>query len=61
MAKIELISCDSGDWEVLKVNGEVYNDGHSTPVHVWINLLSELGNAITTKTISDENMKNGEY
>jgi hypothetical protein len=59
--KIELISCEGGDWEVLKVDGKVRFDGHSIREHEWIELLTEIGADVTTRTISDEAMEMGEY
>lgn len=60
---IELITCDSGDWEILRMNlGEDFAyEGHSIPNGVWIKLLEQLGYMVETNCISDENMENGEY
>ena len=60
---IELISCESGDWEILTVNyGEDFQaSGHSISNWDWIRLLSILGFEVDKKEISDEDMENGEY
>ena len=59
--KIELTGCDSGDWEVLKLNGEVYDDGHGIATHTWLKLLKELGNEVIETTVTDEDMEEGKF
>jgi hypothetical protein len=59
--KIELINCESGDWEVLKVDGTIYHEGHHIPDFTYHKLLKNLGAKIKNKTISDEDMENGKY
>ena len=60
--KIELITCESGDWKVLKVDGKIYDEGHSIPDFVWVKLLQEkFGVAFEETIISDEDMEMGEY
>jgi hypothetical protein len=56
---IELITCDSGDWDVLKVNGKIFFEGHEIPDHVWLDLL-QTKFAIPCKgyAISDDAMEN---
>jgi len=60
---IELITCKSGDWEVLRMNlGEDFLcDGHSISNQDWIHLLKELGFKVKTRCISDKNMEYGKY
>ena len=60
---IELIKCESGDWEVLRLDlGERFQyEGHSIPNDGWIKLLSILGYKVEAKTISDEDMENHNY
>ena len=60
---IELITCESGDWSVLKVNlGEDFEyQGHSIPDFKWIELLEMLGYKVDYKEISDEDMEEGNY
>ena len=60
---IELISCASGDWKVLRVNlGEDFEyQGHSVPNHEWIRLLESLGYEVEERNISDEDMEFGNY
>ena len=56
---IEVIQCESGDWIVLKVNGEIEYEGHSIPVFVWLNLLNEHANFnVRIRTITNKEMKN---
>ena len=56
---IEYITCKSGDWNVLIVNGEIYEEGHEIPDFIWLKLLSEKFNTIIVNTeISDEDMEN---
>ena len=59
---IELISCEGGDWKVLRVNlGKDFNhEGHEIPDHeqsypfvVWIALLNLLGFEVKELEISD--------
>lgn len=59
--RIKLISCGSGDWEVLMVDNEVFHEGHRIPTHIWMDLLSELGNTAIQQEISDEDMENQVY
>lgn len=60
---IELITCESGDWEVLRTNfGEDFKyEGHSIPDGVWVKLIEQLGYEVETREISDEDMEMGEY
>ena len=60
---IELITCESGDFEVLQVNlGEdFFCEGHRFSNQDWIRLLKELGYPVTKKCLSDENMEYGDY
>lgn len=60
---IELITCESGDWSVLRVNlGEDFKvEGHSLSNWDWIELLNLLGYKVEQKEISDEDMEYGRY
>ena len=60
---IELITCESGDWEVLRVNlGEDFDfSGHSIPNHGWVRLIKMLGYEVEEKEISDEDMEFENY
>ena len=60
---IELITCESGDWEVLRVDlGEDFQEeGHSLSNDDWINLLDLLGYEVQEREISDEDMEYGRY
>jgi hypothetical protein len=55
---VKLITCESGDWEVLEVDGKEWASGHSISVHDWLGLLSEHFDAqIECDCISDEEME----
>lgn len=60
---IELISNESGDWEVLRLDiGEGFHaEGHSISNWDWIELLDVLGYKVEKIEISDEKMENGDY
>lgn len=60
---IELITCQSGDWEVLRINGEddFEQEGHSISNTDWIRLLNYLGYEVKIRCISDEDMENEDY
>jgi hypothetical protein len=57
MKKIEVISCASGDWEVLVVDGKIYYEGHEIPDDVWLLVLKDLGCTTKTREISDRAME----
>ena len=59
--EIEIITCDSGDWEVIKVNNEIYYEGHSTPNDIWVELFEDLGVNVFKTNLSDEDMEYGKY
>lgn len=63
MNEIELITSESGDWAVLRLNGDIYADGHSISDDTWLDLIEEVGNNVTTgkKEVSDEDMEWGRY
>ena len=58
---IRLITNESGDWEVLLLNGEVYEEGHDIPTYTWINLIQDLGYKASVEEVTDEEMENGLY
>ena len=60
---IELITCESGDWSVLRVNfGENFEyQGHNIPDFKWVELLELLEYEVDCKEISDEDMEEGNY
>ena len=39
--EIKYITCESGDWKVLIVNGKLYHEGHDIPEHIWLELLED--------------------
>jgi len=57
----EFITCEAGDWEVLKLNGEIVAEGHSINRHQWVEILKDLGCNFEEREISDEDMEMGEY
>lgn len=55
---VKLIGCESGDWQILEVDGEKWASGHSILDTHWLGLLSEHFDAmIECKIISDEEME----
>lgn len=60
---IQLITCESGDYEVLRVNlGEDYEaSGHSINNHMWINLIEILGYEVEEIEVSDKDMEEVNY
>ena len=55
---VKVINCESGDWQILEVNGVEWASGHSISAHDWLGLLSEhLDCQIAYQTISDEEME----
>jgi hypothetical protein len=60
---LELITCESGDWSVLRIDlseGFEYA-GHDIPDFIWINFIKKLGFNVEYKRISDEDMEEGNY
>jgi hypothetical protein len=60
-AKIEWITCPSGDWEVIKVNGTVVADGHSISPWDIKEMFRSLGHDVIETEVSDEQMEEGDY
>lgn len=59
---IEYITCESGDWYVLKKSGEIIYEGHSVPDYIWLGLLNTTnGVTLTVTALSDEDMQLGTY
>ena len=59
---IQLISSESGDWKVLKVNGVIRYEGHSIAEHEWLELIHKDFTVDCEEIeISDEEMESGEY
>lgn len=58
---IEHITCEGGDYEVLKVNGEVWYEGNSIPSSEWLMLLRTKYACVTSLEITDEQMEQGDY
>ena len=55
---IRLITCESGDWQILEVNGTKWASGHSISEVNWLRLLSEhFGCIIECDCVSDEEME----
>lgn len=57
--KVEFIDCPAGDWTVVKLDGELFAEGHSVNIHMITDLLSRLGVDVLQREISDEDMENG--
>ena len=58
---VKVITCDSGDWEVLKLNNKIIAEGHSLSNIDWFTLLDFLRVLFEKDNISDEDMENGNY
>jgi hypothetical protein len=62
MVNIELISCESGDWEVLKIDDRVLVEGHSIRSRDWVELIKYCFECeVKIEQISDEDMEYGRY
>lgn len=64
MKTVEYITCPSGDWEVLQVDGELFYEGRSVPAEKWLELLGGLYRKraeIIQREVSDESMEYGIY
>ena len=58
MTNIKLTTCESGDWQILEVNGTEWASGHSIAEYDWLELLSEhFDCCIERECISDEEME----
>lgn len=58
---VKLITNESGDWEILSVDGAIFYEGHNIPSHIWLDLLKDMGNETQEEEISDEDMEDGSY
>ena len=61
MEKIELLTSECGDWQVLRIDGEVYDEGHRIDSETWLGLLEKFGVTVSEEWISDEDMEYGRY
>lgn len=59
--KIDYYTCESGDWEVLKVDGIIYTDTHSLSSYHFLKLLEENSCEVTRHELTDEEMEDGIY
>lgn len=63
--KIELITCESGDWQVLRVKTDTDDEqfsGHSIDPYIFLEVIRDyLGCEIETRCISDEDMEMEKY
>lgn len=58
MTNIKLTTCESGDWQILEVNGTEWASGHSVSENDWLELLREHFDCHTEcECISDEEME----
>lgn len=58
MKHVKVTNCESGDWQILEINGVEWASGHSITEHDWLGLLSEHFDAqIECDCISDEEME----
>lgn len=55
---VKVINCESGDWQILEVNGVEWASRQRLTEHDWIGLLSEHFDCmIECQCISDEDME----
>ena len=55
---VKLTTSESGDWQILEVDGVEWASGHSISADDWLGLISEhFGGMIDRATISDEEME----
>lgn len=59
--EVEVITSESGDWVIIKLNGEIVEEGHSIPTNGWLSLLERLDVKTSMKEISDEAMESREF
>ena len=59
--EVEVITSESGDWVIIKLNGEIIEEGHSIPAYGWLSLLERLDVKTSMKEISDEAMESREF
>lgn len=60
--KLDIVTCDSGDWYGLYTNGELEYEGHGLYEWVWIELIEKyqkFNNDVGRYEISDELMEMG--
>jgi len=58
---VELIKGEDGDWEVLKINGNIYFEGHSIHTDSWLEILQDLGVEVSERWLDQKAMENGDY
>lgn len=55
---VKVTNCESGDWQILEIDGVEWASGHRLTEHDWLGLLSEHFDAqIECECISDEEME----
>lgn len=55
---VKLTRCESGDWEILEINGVIWASGHVITSDDWLGLLNEHFDCqIEATCISDEVME----
>lgn len=55
---VKLITCESGDWQILEVDGVEWASGHRITEDDWLELISEhFDGMIERRCISDEEME----
>lgn len=56
--KVKLITCESGDWNIVEVDGKEFVGGHTISDHDWLGILAECFDAdIEVVCISDDEME----
>lgn len=60
---IDYISCPSGDYYILKMDGRIFSEGHSISAGTFLELLADYCEGVTVHFIevSNEDMEEGNY
>ena len=58
---IEHITCEGGDYEVLKFDGEIWYEGNSIPSYEWLQLLKVRFVDVVSTEVTDKQMEEGDY
>lgn len=54
---IEFITCETGDWSILKVDGVIIAEGHTISTYDWLRLLRRYEPDIVEIELSDKEME----
>lgn len=60
MKKVKFITCEGGDWEVLKIDDKIHYENHNIPSYIWLKLLKD-NYEVEEIELNDEDMEMGNY